>query len=258
MLEFTSVVFSVVRYELRRARTPIRAVTWIMLAAFPIALMWLARQVSRQDLPIEVASVTIYLLVPQVTCVLAMLMWATPTIQSEVEGQTWIYVALRPHGRPAIVIGKYIVSVIFAASAGCTAAIGSAVASGVDDVSRLASSICALVLLSSLCYGAMYSLLGTLLYRRAMVMAVAFTLFIELVLSIIPATINKLTISYRLRSLLTHWLPLRIDSDAESLFASTESTTAHIVQLFLYVGITLTLAVITAHLREYPVGGEPS
>ena len=67
-----------------------------------------------------------------------------------------------------------------------------------------------LVCLSCPAYGAVYLLLGTLMPRRAMVLAVAYTLMFEFVISFIPAVINRITVQYRLRALLEMWCDLPV------------------------------------------------
>ncbi len=39
-----------------------------------------------------------FVLLPQVVTVLGLLLWATPVVHSELEGQTWVYAVVRPGG----------------------------------------------------------------------------------------------------------------------------------------------------------------
>jgi ABC-type transport system involved in multi-copper enzyme maturation permease subunit len=255
MLAAWNALISVMEFEFRRTLSPVRIATWLVLALFPLVLVVTARRISESELPEDVATIATYVLVPQLTCTLALLLWATPTLQAEVEGQTWIYMAMRPLGRTAGILGKYLVAVCSAASAGLVAAVACALATGTEDWLQLMSTLCALVLLSSLSYGAVYTLIGVVVYRRAMVFAVGYTLGVEVLFSLIPATVNKLTVSYRLRGLLFNWHPIALPDDAAMLM-STESSTAHVSQLMLYTVIMLTAAIAVSQTREVPVGGD--
>jgi ABC-type transport system involved in multi-copper enzyme maturation permease subunit len=44
-------------------------------------------------------------------CVLMLLLWATPNVHSELEGKTWHFLVVRPGGRIACFLGKYLVAV---------------------------------------------------------------------------------------------------------------------------------------------------
>jgi ABC-type transport system involved in multi-copper enzyme maturation permease subunit len=56
-------------------------------------------------------------LIPQVVCLLGLLLWATPNVHSELEGRTWIYLAVRPDGKAMVLLGKYLTAVAWSASA---------------------------------------------------------------------------------------------------------------------------------------------
>lgn len=245
----------VLRFELTRTLTLGRIVTWVALGIFPSLLIALLQLQARGEIPYEVLAMICYMLVPQISCMLGLLLWATPAIGAELEAQSWIYLTLRQHGRVGIALGKYLVAFLWTASYGVVSAVGVSLLSGVDEMFRWAGVLTVLVLLSSACYSALYLLIGAVVYRRATVVAVVYSLVLEGFVSWIPATINKLTVSYRLRSLLAEWLSLRrIQTDGEmNVFFGTEPVWYHALALLLYAGGLLFLAVYVIRGREYPV-----
>lgn len=246
-------IFEVFSFELKRTLTFSRTMIWLMLAIFPAALIAMVRWQSQDSIPIDIASLVIFFLVPQVSCLLGLLLWATPAIQTELEGQTWIYLAVRPSGKVAVVLGKYLIAVLWTAAAGIFSVTACVLASGASEPSKLWLSLCKLVCLSTLSYGALYLLIGVVILRRSIVFAVAYTLLIELVVSLIPATINKLTISHRLRALLADWMDLdTIRSRAEVIFGE-QASGSHLMFLFGYTIVLLTATVLVVRTREMPM-----
>ena len=117
------------------------------------------------NVPEEVLAVMSYYLVVQVGCMLGLLLWAIPAVGSELEAQTWVYLAMRPHGKVAILLGKYVVSAVWTASAGIVSAIGVAWFSQYSDPFLLARTLIALVLISSVCYAALSCTCGPRSWR---------------------------------------------------------------------------------------------
>ncbi len=71
--------------------------------------------------------------------------------------------------------------------------------------------------MSSLCYVALYVLIGIAFSARATVVAVVYTLLFEGVLSTIPATINKFTVCYTLRALLAEGVAIKTERHRSEL-----------------------------------------
>jgi ABC-type transport system involved in multi-copper enzyme maturation permease subunit len=246
----------VVRFEARRTRTGGRLAIWLGLAVFPTLLMLLARSQAQQDPTSEQYTIVAYYLVVQVGCLLGLLLWATPAIGSELESQTWIYLAMRPHGKTAVLLGKYAVAAAWTASAGILSAIGVSIAGPIDEPLRLAAVLVALVLMASLCYSALFVFIGAAVASRATVVAVVYTLLFEGLMSNVPATVNKLTVCYRLRALLADWMGLSARfPDAEKFFGN-EPVWEHLACLVLYTAVILALATWTMRSKEFPIGSD--
>jgi ABC-type transport system involved in multi-copper enzyme maturation permease subunit len=249
---------SVFRFELRRSLTVGRICIWSALCLFPCLLVATLRVQSRGNIPDEAYAIICYVLVPQVSCMLGLLLWATPAIGAELEAQSWINLAVRPHGRTAVAMGKYAVAVVWTASYGILSSIVVSLLAGVDEMFALMASLCTLVVLSSIAYSALYLLIGATFYRRATVAAVVYSLVLEGLISWIPATINQITVSYRLRTLHSDWTAasvLRDSTEDQGLFG-TESSLFNIAVIFCYAAACLAVATYVARTKEYPIQTE--
>ena len=245
----------VIRFELQRTLTAGRVAIWLGLCCFPSLLIGLVKYQAGDRVPDDGLAMMAYFLVPQISCMLGLLIWATPAIGAELESQSWVYLALRPHGRSAIALGKYTVAVLWATSYGLVSAISVSLISNVEATFRLACVLCTLVVFSSICYAALYLLIGAAVYRRATVIAVVYSLILEGVVSWVPATIKQLTVSYRLRSILLEWMSLeefRADPEMQFLLGN-EPAWFNLCLLPIYAALLLGFALYIVRNREYPV-----
>ncbi len=244
-------------FEMRRSFTPGRLLLWLLMAGFPVMLISLVRLLEDRQPPDEAFTLVLFALIVRVSCVMGLLLWATPVISSEIEGRTWLYVVSRPTGSRSMVLGKFLVAILWAISAGVMATSVAVPASGISEPWRLWWVLCFLVVLGSLAYGAMLSLIGALVQKRAMVVAIIYLVFIEGLISIIPASINRLTVGYRLLGLLTHWMGLRREDDfrLEMLFG-TAGPLFNVTVLLGYTGLLLLLAIFRVRLGGYLTASE--
>lgn len=250
------IILSVVRFELSRSLTIGRIAIWLLLVLFPVALVTTLRLSGVPQNPVEAWGIMLYFLVPEVVCLLGLLLWATPVVSTEIEGQTWSYLALRPSGRREVILGKYLTAVVWALSATlasvtlCVALMGEA--GGI----RLWVVMCLLCVLSAVTHASLYLLIGLLFYRRTIVTAVFYTGAVEYGLSFIPAVANKLTINYRLRGLLSNWMDWEeARSAAESVFGS-EPTLVHLSVLLIMTAVLLAASLAKVSVSEYPTQQE--
>ena len=228
-----SPVWAVFGYELRRNLTPWRIGAWLALVGFPFVIVLLVRiqgdfvtNMSRSAID-TVWSVLFYMLIPCVGCALGVFLNAAPAVATELEQRSWAYVVSRPRGAVHLLLGKYLVAVfwavtaavlsvtlvtlligidpVFTAAPGNTFGADSVIGQRIQWMVRIWFTMIRLCLLSSFAYAALYLLIGALFPRRAMVFCVAYTGVVEVILSLIPANINRLTVQYRLRSLMINW-----------------------------------------------------
>jgi ABC-type transport system involved in multi-copper enzyme maturation permease subunit len=243
------------RFEALRSMTFWRVMVWFSLTFFPVILLSVAisrlpgrveENVPPGDLAFGVASL-IFILLPQVVTVLSLLLWATPVVHSELEGQTWVYAVVRPGGRRSVLLGKYVVAVLWTISATCVAAtclVPAIYRMTGEYTMRIWAVTCMLNVLAALTYGAAFVLIGTLIQRRAMVAGFLFALIVEALLSLVPAIISQFTVSFRLRSLLIQYLDITL-TETESIktfFNLEHPPIVHLLGLLAYVGITLGIA----------------
>ena len=271
-------VLAVFCFEWKRSFTWPRMMWWLVLMCFPIFIMGLVRYnalnaISASDRSQEVfltgwlalCAWLLFALIPMLVAMLGTLLWTTPAISAELERKSWIYLAVRPHGSLPVVIGKYLTAVTWVfppAILGLTIAVLLAGLSTWTEVGRVWWTMLRLVLLSVPAYGAIYLLIGVLLPRRAMTFAVAYTLIFELVISFVPAVINKLTVQYRLRSLLVEWCELSlIGPNGRPLSTSltvigTEPAWQHVlILLAMSIGL-VGLSVVVLKSREFSSSAE--
>lgn len=246
----------VVKFELARSMTFGRTAIWFVLVLFPVVLISVLRLNDVPLEPVEPWGIMLYFLVPEVISLLGLLLWATPVISTEIEGQTWIYLAMRQSGRTYVLLGKYITAVLWTLSAAILSTTGCIAVMGSAGGLRLWGVMFALSVLSCFAHASLYVLIGSIFFRRTMVTAVFYTVAIEYGLSFVPAVANKLTINYRLRGLLSNWMDWEeARSNAENVFGS-EPSSVHLVVLAIMTIVLLGAAIIRIGRGEFPTQQE--
>ncbi|MBX3417069.1 MAG: hypothetical protein KF851_05655 [Pirellulaceae bacterium] len=207
-------------YELKRALQFQRMVYSCILALFPPVMIFflgwgakiLAAQPRVQAEPIEVlfdALPGILIILVAVVGLLSLLLWATTNVNSELEGNSWIFVAVRSQGRLAILLGKYLASA-FLAFAICETAILLSllvIIPGVlVDPTSFWLSLTAIIAIGCLVYSATLSLIGVVFYRRALVIGAGYIIVFELILPNVPSLICNFTARRHLFDLGIRWI----------------------------------------------------
>lgn len=266
----------VMLFEFRRSMTLGRIAVWALLVLFPIAIFTTMTMIARSEVRegfdpeqlMQQFGLVLYFLVAEVSVLLGLLLWATPAISTEIEGQTWVYLTLRRSGRTMVLIGKYLTAVAWTSSAAlisisvCYFVLGWFGADwfGIeqDAAFELWKVLCVIAVLSSIVHAALYVLIGAVFYRRTMVAAVFYTLLVEGAVSFIPALINKATINYRLRGLLANWMEWDdARSQAENVFGS-ESASTHLLALLMILVLFMSISLWKVETTEYPTQQEGS
>ncbi|MEO2050089.1 MAG: ABC transporter permease subunit [Pirellulales bacterium] len=248
-------------FEWQRALTPARVVWWFILTLFPIFIITLAR-LTFNTMPRyehrppgeswpqqEPWLLFLFALIPMLVSMLGSLLWTAPVISSELERQSWTYLAVRPHGKTALLLGKYLAAVTWVLSAALLGLSVCVVITQAEDPWHLWSTIAKLACISCPAYAALYMALGTLFPQRAMAIAVAYTLVFELVVSWVPAIINKLTVQYRLLALLQDWGSITFGNEMLILFGYSPAW-IHLSMLAGSTACLLILSIVMVNLRE--------
>lgn len=252
-------------FELKRSFTIQRTAVSIVMALFPplmLTLMILGPKAIDPSAELQFVEMVIVFLVALV-CLLTLLLWATPNVYSELEGKSWLFIASRPGGRIGIFLGKYLASILnsFAVSfvaLSLSVAIVSRI-STVQDPMRLWLSLCGIYGLACLCYGAVFSLIGTITYRRAMVVGVGYIIAWEIIIANLPALVNRLTVRYHLQSLGIAWLGYFLPPETEELYSQMygpQSTPFHLLALALVTILCLAAGMIVIVNRQYITSDE--
>jgi ABC-type transport system involved in multi-copper enzyme maturation permease subunit len=247
--------WAVFRFEWGRTLTVPRLAFSGALGLFPVLLLALVQSLGAHLEREGLGLLTLFVLIPQVLCMMGLLLWATPVIHSELEGRTWAYLALRPAGKGSVLLGKYLAAVAWTALvAQVSLALSMAVVRPEVDAMRVWGVLGGLTIFACLAYGAIYVLLGVIFLRRAMVAAVVYTLISEFALTWVPATIRQLTVQYHLRCLAAKWmgyseLPRHVRIDKELIFSSA-STFQHLAILAAFTAVLLAAAMVILRRRE--------
>jgi ABC-type transport system involved in multi-copper enzyme maturation permease subunit len=257
-------VLAVFAFEWRRALSVPRMAWWLVLLLFPVFICALIRQAGG-NLPREPWSLSIFALIPMLITMLGTFLWTAPAVSAELERQSWIYLAVRPDGKTAVVLGKYLAAVTWVLPAAMVslticAIIAQpeiddlAISEGAKHTQQLWWAIARLTCLSCPAYAALYLLLGALFTKRSMVISVVYTLVFELVVSFVPAVINKLTVQYRLRALMIDWANIQIDRSDNFISAELIGNSPpilHVTVLIVYTLALLFAAIYVVRNREY-------
>jgi hypothetical protein len=253
-------ILGVAKLELLRSLTLARIMTWLAMVLFPVLIVSLTvwqMTYLRSSLPEEQSkfafSMMFYVLLPQVVTPLGLLLWATPIVSSELEGQTWVYAVTRSQGRRAVLLGKYAIAILWAGSSAIAAATIAIPISGMPNAIEAWLVVVLLTMLAAIAYGALFVLIGTLFQRRAMISAFMYMIGVETFLSLVPATINQFTVSFRLRSILFQSmnLDLRFANRNQQWFLDTTPIWQSICFLALYSSILLGLSLWRVQAGQY-------
>lgn len=252
-------IAAVFLFEWRRALTPGRLGWWVALSLFPAFLVVLIRVSPIPQLPPEGWAVFLFAIVPMLVTMLGAFLWTTPAVAAELERKSWPYLAVRPHGRISILLGKYLAAVTWVLPATITGLSLAILIARTGDDWHLWKTIVCLCLLSCPAYAAAYLALGVVFPKRAMVFAVAYTLIFELIIAFVPAVVNKLSIQYRLRALLLDWAGISIDKDDEfsaMALVSDSPPTWHVAMLAVYTLVLLAFSLGLIRMREFSAAEE--
>lgn len=218
------------QFEFLRSLTYHRVAVSLGLALFPGVMMLLLiagpRLVGGNPAivmgTIEAFSTFGIVLLVSLVCLLSLLLWAPANIYTELEGKSWGYIASRPGGRIGSFVGKFLTAVLVSFLVSVIAISVSLMVvdrfATVRDPIQKWLALTGIYLIACLVYGAIFSMLGTIFYKRAMVVAAGYLIVSEVVLAIVPALVNKFTMRFHLQTLGISWLGWFVpDSEKEYL-----------------------------------------
>lgn len=260
-----SALKAVFLYEWRRSLTAGRIAWWFVMATFPVVITLLLRfvQAEEGDIPIEardsVWSLLYYITVPCVCTAMGVLLTAGPAVATELEQRSWVYLATRPRGIVWLLLGKYLVATTWGVTAAWTSITVAIPLSNATERMQIWMAMTMLSLLSAISYSAVYLFLGVMLPRRAMVLCVMYTAIVDVLFGFIPAMINRMTVQFRLRSLLVDWVPINAqvrNDSALKYVVGQDSPVLHILWLMVLTALFLAGAIVLAHRKEFTTASE--
>ena len=263
-------------FELRRSLNIQRAGASIMLTLFPPTMLGLLvfgavvndhRMRGHTQASVAVAEIALFLIILMVGLVLllSLMLWATPNVNSELEGKSWSFIACRPGGRLAIFLGKMLTSTIVAFLVSTVAMTICLVIAyfqfGLANPPKTWFALARVFLLASAVYSAIFSMIGTIFIKRAMVVSASYLIGSELLLASLPGSlINKLTLRYHLQELGIEWVgwfvPQMRLQDYEMIYGKGLPMWGH---LSILLGIGLLATLIGCYIitnREYVVSDQ--
>lgn len=247
---------AVAGFQLRRLRTPQRLLLAAAGASLPAAVMLAVRRIAG-PLDADIAAVLLYMLVPEVVCMLGLLVTMCPCVADELERGTWPHVCTRPGGRRALLLGTYLAAVVWTFAVAGVALAATLAVAPVAAPGRLAAVIAPLALLSCLGRAALFALPAVVVPKRALVASVAAALVVEYLAGFLPAIVNQFTVSLRLRSLLVSWMGWREKLPVEmDLLVDSRPAGVQVAAVLLLAAALLVAAVVILERRQFPPAEE--
>lgn len=250
-------VLAVARFQIGRLLTPPRLALAALGVVFPAAVLWAAESISEDRLSREAGAMILYALIPEAVCMLGLLMTMCPAVADELERGTWVHVAVRPGGRRSLLLGTYLAAIGWTAAVAMSALIVALLLGVIRDGTSLAPVLIGLILLSCIGRGALFALPAVIVPKRALVASVGVALFVEYLAGFIPAVINQLTVSLRLRSLLVKWMGWRREVPIQmQLLIDTNPPWIQVTAVFILAAVLLLVAVLILEWRQFPPSEE--
>ena len=254
-MKWLSRILATAQFELKRSMTIQRLSAFAVLSIFPPAMTMLIMYGPGLE-----TGEPVVLLLTYMVLILSLMLWATPNVYSELENRSWTFVTARPGGRISVLLGKWLASTVssmivcIVAISLCMIAIqGQA---GFENPLRTWGIFILLSCVACNVYASIFSLIGVLFQRRAMIFAAGYTLVSELLLASVPALVSKFTMRYHLLGLtdkLLGWfLPgERLDDETLNMFISSWPQWAHWAVLLIVPVFVLSIAAYVIRYREY-------
>ena len=242
---------AVTGFQLNRLMTRPRLAMGLVGALFPAAVMFAVIRTAPINRDMTVAM--IYVLIPEALCVLGLLVTMCPVVADELERGTWIHVTVRPGGRQSLLLGTFAAAVIWTGGVSLVALMLALLIAQPTQPIGLVVMFTVLIGISCVGRAALFALPAVILPKRALIASVGVALVVEYFAGLLPAVVNQVTVSLRLRSLLVEWMEWREDLPIEmTLFVDDYSAPIQIVAVCILVFILLTTAGFILNRRQFP------
>ena len=282
---FLSKTLATFVFEFSRSLTAGRITTSLVLSLFaPVMLVMIGFSVNidgvRNQIPFPLFVLSIFHLL---ALFLAVLLWATPVVFSELEGKTWSYLATRPYGKLCSTIGKFLNAVAWAVLTTAFSLTFSCIVISFfiwdvsffvdeqirppDDVAEkirnglsnansplvIWYSLFPCLLLGAFAFSAIFVHIGLLSHKRGMIFAVAYGI-VETAFSFLPAVVRQLTVGFHLRNIgfkISNLDTTALPPQFSNILATETAIWIHVLALVLITTVHVGLAIYWLHSREY-------
>ena len=246
---------AVTGFQLSRLLTRPRLAMGLAGAIFPAAVMFAVTRTASIDRNMTV--VMIYALIPEALCVLGLLVTMCPVVADELERGTWIHIAVRPGGRQNLLLGTFAAAVLWTAAVSFTALMLTLLVAQPTQPIGLIVMFSVLIGLSCVGRAALFALPAVILPKRALIASVGVALIVEYFAGLLPAVVNQITVSLRLRSLLVEWMEWRQEMPIEmTLFVDDYSAPVQVIAVCILVFVLLATAIFILNHRQFPPSEE--
>ncbi|MFM8283411.1 MAG: hypothetical protein ACKOCW_07600 [Planctomycetaceae bacterium] len=250
-------VLAVARFQLARLRTPPRLALALVGMLFPAAVILAVRHSTNGALERNFGAVLLYALVPEAVCMLGLLVTMCPAVADELERGTWVHIAVRPGGRRALVLGTFLAAVAWTTAVGLGALLLAVLAGGMAKPAGLLTVFAGLVVISCIGRAALFSLPAVLLPHRALVASVGVAVVVEYLAGFLPAVVNQVTVSLRLRSLLVDWMDWQRNVPPQlRLIVDPQPAWTQCAAVAVLTVVLLTTAIVILERRQFPPSEE--
>ena len=249
-------VLAVAGFQLRRLFTLPRLAIAALGVLFPAAVLLAVRTTLSGSMDGTVV-VILYALIPEAVCMLGLLVTMCPAVADELERGTWAHLAVRPHGRRALLLGTFLAAVAWTAAVALLALCLALATSGIAHPWRRFPLFACLVGLSCLGRAALFALPAVIVPKRALVASVGVAIVVEYLAGFLPAVVNQLTVSLRLRSLLVRGMGWGRQMPAGmQLLIDPNPAWVQCGAVVLLAGVLLGASVLILDRRQFPPSEE--
>ena len=238
--------------HLWRTVTSGRALLCALLALIPLGACFLISQFVEEEgpPPPEATLLMGWFLLVQVLVPLVSLLLGSAAVSEEVEDRTLTYLVTRPFPRPAVLLGRWMASMVFVTVllglSGYAVSNWLVALSGPGDGSVVlpedfTAGLVRTIVLGGVVYSALFAGAGAFL-KRPVLMGLAYTFVIEFLAANAPVGTQRFTIQYYLKSYLLGDHPELLDELGRTFLRVELQTPADALQTLLMIfGATLVL-----------------
>ena len=247
-------------FELKQSFNKQRLSISAILTLFPPVMVFFAVRVGNFPGPPEILLILLVALI----CALSLLLWATPTVSTEIESKGWTFLASRPQGRISLYLGKYLAAVLFTSWVTTLSILISIAIIPLGDIENpylTFLKLSGVFFLASVGYAAVFGFIGTLVFKRAMAIAAAYMIIWEGIVAFLPAVVNKITLRFHLQSVALVWLDMfSLDSEMETEYLDIYGSGPNLIYstpaIFLWTVVFLSLGSFVICFRQYSISDE--